>query len=747
MSPPTEDDLSTTILQDPPLFQEQISDVPGTEMPQHAALVPENAAPDMREPSVMPHESFVPDNDMDFEFLWDDAQPHSGFLPADFLDTGFSLADISQQYLSLTHQGQANLGLTKYPVYGAAGQQPQDESVAPRTHDRVQSRLPSLEPDGQRPCEAPGVSQLSSTNQTSINATKEQVPLRPWRISPAEYHKIHQDLTALTTILPRSFTIPSRHTFSRYLEGYFRGFHDHLPFLHASTFCAGSLGPELLLSLAAVGALYRFEHAKGYELYHIARTIIDWRLKEHGSHALSRLTNTSPVYAGLAGARDDGEILPYPTDDGPEGDVTSPHGLAKLRLLQTQIILLALTSWSDRAVVPHGIVLASQVAMSAREVGIASPETPESTETSWEEWIIREERRRTLFVAYMLPSLQSVAFNIPPMILNQEVAINMPASAAEFKARDAAEWTRARTASTGYQGTFREALAALCSMTPVHRQQPVSAFGNYALIHGLVQKIFFARSSLLSLPDGPDPLPPDFVNTMEMALRAWQESWEASHESTLDPSSPKGPLGFNATALLRLAYIRLNTNGATDRKLMSRDPQRIAHAFIAGMNTVCTRSAHLDRAILQCIHALSVPVRVGIAWVARTQTLNWSMQHSLCNLECAFLLTHWLQTLAQCVDVSGMEALRPDERKLLKMVASLVRETDLATMLESGQSETSRIRSLAVASMCLWAETFRGFHVFEIVHAIGAGLSIAADILKETYTSSINGHQPVAATN
>ncbi|KAH8697116.1 hypothetical protein BGW36DRAFT_427090 [Talaromyces proteolyticus] len=89
------------------------------------------------------------------------------------------------------------------------------------------------------------------------------------------------------------------------------------------------------------------------------------------------------------------------------------------------------------------------------------------------------------------------------------------------------------------------------------------------------------------------------------------------------------PLGFNSTALLRLADIRLNANLGPNRQLVTRDPMRIVHAFTNGKIHVSKRSPHLDRAILQCIHALSVPVRVGITFVARIQTLNWSIQHSL----------------------------------------------------------------------------------------------------------------------
>lgn len=50
------------------------------------------------------------------------------------------------------------------------------------------------------------------------------------------------------------------------------------------------------------------------------------------------------------------------------------------------------------------------------------------------------------------------------------------------------------------------------------------------------------------------------------------------------------------------------------------------------------RGEGVARAVQQAVLALGVPIRIGIAFVARTQTFGWSIQHSLCNVECAVLL-------------------------------------------------------------------------------------------------------------
>jgi hypothetical protein len=64
------------------------------------------------------------------------------------------------------------------------------------------------------------------------------------------------------------------------------------------------------------------------------------------------------------------------------------------------------------------------------------------------------------------------------------------------------------------------------------------------------------------------------------------------------------------------------------------------------------------------------------------------------------------------------------------MIASLIRETDLANTLEMNESDEFCIRRMAATVVRLWAETFRGAHIFQIVRIIGDSLSTLADMLE-----------------
>jgi hypothetical protein len=397
------------------------------------------------------------------------------------------------------------------------------------------------------------------------------------------------------------------------------------------------------------------------------------------------------------------------------------------------IVLMALASWGDHELTHDALSMSSRVAMLAREFKISVPEEAPPPNQSWSDGIKHEERRRTLFAAYVLLNLQSVALHVPPLLLNQEVAINLPGCASSWQAQSAAEWSTLRDTYMTPK-PFHERLNELLSGKAIHIEAALSSFGNYVLIHGLLQQVFLARNAAGCLADARGILCDDLVDKMQQALRAWQESWESTYESTTDPSSPKGPLGFNSTAILRLAYIRLSANFGPSRQLLFvRDPRTIAEAFHSGRAIKAEdRSPRLDRAVLQCIHALSIPVRVGIAFVARTQTMDWGVEHALCNLECAFLLAQWLLVISECVEASGVEALRADERRLVDVVVGLIRETELGDSLdEVSQSQVVQIRGLARSTILLWAQIYKGSHVFDTVQLIGSGLAILAETLAE----------------
>jgi hypothetical protein len=134
-------------------------------------------------------------------------------------------------------------------------------------------------------------------------------------------------------------------------------------------------------------------------------------------------------------------------------------------------------------------------------------------------------------------------------------------------------------------------------------------------------------------------------NPLRRALRSWTSVWQQAPESSLDPHNDNGPIPFTSSSLLGLAYVRLSLNLGPYRRLETRDPATIAAALYRSPKP--ERSYRLIPALIYAAHALSIPVRLGIDHIARSQAFFWSVRHSLASLECAVLLSKWLFTLAE----------------------------------------------------------------------------------------------------
>jgi hypothetical protein len=298
---------------------------------------------------------------------------------------------------------------------------------------------------------------------------------------------------------------------------------------------------------------------------------------------------------------------------------------------------MAMGMWGPQALLREAMLIQIQLALLIRDHGLCTLDIPKH-ELSWEDWIQFEGDCRTKCIAYCFFNLHSIAYDTPPHLLTPEMKINLPQSAEGWRAESAEEWQSAQRNAPRGSLSFHHVLSRLFAAVQ-EDLPPISSLGNYILIHAIIQQIYFVRqASTMANPMTRDSsLRSEDIVKFGQVLRLWQIGWERAPESSLDPTNPYGPVAFSSTALLRLAYIRLHCDLGPCRRLETRDSQIIARTLKASPPLI--RSPLLSRAILQAAHALSIPVKIGIKFVAHTQTLLWSMQHSLANLECAFLLS------------------------------------------------------------------------------------------------------------
>ena len=112
------------------------------------------------------------------------------------------------------------------------------------------------------------------------------------------------------------------------------------------------------------------------------------------------------------------------------------------------------------------------------------------------------------------------------------------------------------------------------------------------------------------------------------------------------------------------------------------------------------------------------------------------------------LLSKWLMTLASITP--GDPPPSAEEKSLLEMVRRMLDETEFAVPIDptlsgpaaghthqqsraadTSATDNTKLRQLAAAVIRLWAETFKGSHIFEIVRVISAGLEGYADLLEK----------------
>lgn len=110
-------------------------------------------------------------------------------------------------------------------------------------------------------------------------------------------------------------------------------------------------------------------------------------------------------------------------------------------------------------------------------------------------------------------------------------------------------------------------------------------------------------------------------------------------------------------------------------------------------------------------------------------------------------MSKWLVTLSSIGHNDALPTM--EERNLLDTVRRMLDETEFAVPVDPslsggshqasggrsleavGPNESMRLRQLAAAVVRLWAETFRGSHIFEVVKVMGNSLDGYGDLVEK----------------
>ncbi|PLB49123.1 hypothetical protein P170DRAFT_455869 [Aspergillus steynii IBT 23096] len=569
-------------------------------------------------------------------------------------------------------------------------------------------------PEGSTPL----LDEFTSTFPSFEPAQSARASQEPWKITQDIWNHLLAEIQSFLPVLPSNFVLPSRHTLTRYIATYFSGFHRHLPFLHIPTFSPTKCPVELLLAVATIGAQSAFDHGNAIMFYRSSLAIAQERLRHRKALQRERLFSATDTLSGWS------------------GNQTPDNQFTRLSLAQTLLILMAMATWGNsEAIFNEAVGLQNTLTNYIREEKLLDLQPRfQDSNNSWQQWIQVEAFNRTIAIIYCFFVFHTIVYDTPPPILNSELDLHLPSREADWEAPCETDWIETRRKSTQplpesflFQSSFSSLFSAPTHRHHTHHEITYSSLGGYTLILALIQHIYFLRETWktkifgsLSSQQNP-PLPQRDITEVEVALQNWQSAWYRDPESFLGPGSTRGPISFNSTALLRMAYIRLNVNLGPYRALTTHDPREIA----ARMHTSppLAPSPRITRAVLYSAHALSIPVKIGVNIVARTQAFTWSLQHALCALECAFIVSRWLRAVLDGGE--GGRTLDEEEVRLLGYIKDLVAEAD-----PGGEFSLDR-EDLCARIVRVWAKLLSGEAVWDVVSRIGKALAAYAGLLED----------------
>ncbi|KAL2820073.1 hypothetical protein BJX63DRAFT_444997 [Aspergillus granulosus] len=481
------------------------------------------------------------------------------------------------------------------------------------------------------------------------------------------------------------FSPPSRHTMTRYLATYFSGFHRHLPFFHIPTFSPIQCLVELLLVMAAIGAQSAFDNDNAVMFFRTSHAIVMGRLRRRKDE-LRRKT--------IAGAHCEPRTLDVRCLEhcsSIRDSVSNADQFDPLPAAQTLLLLMAIATWGNsNAIYNEAFGLQNTLTKFVREEKLLERQTEIPNDITWHEWIDIEGFQRTIAIIYCFFVFHTIVYDILPPILNSELNIHLPSREKDWDAPSEKDWCRAREEPKVEQ-PFQSSLSSLFtkrSNEGTESPKGFSSLGGYTLILAMIQHIYFLRETRKYKPRSEQNISPTDVAEVEQALKNWQSAWYSDPESSLNPGSPQGPIPFNSTALLRMAY---------------------------------------PRAVLYSAHALSIPVKIGVNIVARNQAFTWSLQHALCALECAFVLSKWLVAIHRR---PPSVLLDEDESRLLAYIVDMVVEADPGFRLTNNIGATPHLPNLCARVIKIWAKLLSGEAVWDVVRMIGKALNAYSQILE-----------------
>ncbi|KAJ5741000.1 hypothetical protein N7493_000872 [Penicillium malachiteum] len=555
-----------------------------------------------------------------------------------------------------------------------------------------------------------------------------------FNISRARHSHVLSLLSKCREKIP-DFILPSRHALTRYLTSFWETFHPQMPFIHLPTTSFEELSLEEILGYSSMGAQYRFERRAAESLFFAGRALVLDKIRDIGTEPTScslHLKRPGNSRLSLDECSIGGPILSSgPIREYGPGcpEVELFRQTTLVGILRSSLTLMAYSAWESSGFVQESMRLRNVVIECLEKLGMQETNIILTSDT-WKEWARTECCRRAQLVAYCFVHTLGLAYNHPPAVMARNILLRLPCGSAEWGSATEEEW-KFQHATSLPQMSYKEALSLLLSNRCGSSESPVlTPLGSYMVLHGLIQQIYLLRELSELKVRGSSV---NGYEEIENALRNWTSIWQATPESTLDPRNENGLISFTSSALLGMAYIRLHLDTGPYRRLETRSPDLIA-CSLCNLPTLA-RSPSLIPALLYAVHALSIPVRLGIDFVARSQASFWSMRHALASFESAVFLAKWLDSIF-IHQTQSSDPLSDNELRMLHWVRRIVHEYRTSADVEeyrnyyvsSISTSVDQLDSskLGIETLLIWSRFFRQNVQWPFINIMGLSLETFA---------------------
>lgn len=526
--------------------------------------------------------------------------------------------------------------------------------------------------------------------------------------------------------------LPGTADIKRYIEAFIQYAHPHLPIAHIATLSFDVIetnsGPRgtppstnpahnaftggarcLILGMAAIGALYEYDHPASKDLFEAAKKMIQLYLEERRKADISAAANRSSAASEtplwLVQAMLLTVIYGHHCGDRIAADIASNHIAALVSLARAANLAQPRTDGSPPAA-GDGSERNGDVEMGDHNTTNGTSSHEGDLHAQWIKWKTGEERKRCLFAIFILSSLLTTAYNQTPTIMNSEILLDLPCAEELYEARSAEEW-QARgglAASEASSISFANALSFLltasqrqgnkfapsaynsCSETGTlqsgEEELKPSTFGCHVLINALHNYIWETRSRHAN-KDWTVQETESMVTNIEPALNAWQVAWKANPHHKLERPNPFGcgPLSADSIPLLDLAFVRLYVNlGRTAEAFWRRDFDQMAEELAneyegppsdskarTGSTSAKSSSAalrrasqlqggddqastrrerHLRKAAYYSADALTIACSYNMTYADPTAH-ELPIQSAICFFDCTQVLAEWCTTIQE----------------------------------------------------------------------------------------------------